>query len=673
MDLAYLGTIVLLILGFGFVVFWHELGHFIAAKWAGVKVEQFAVGFGHAIGSWRSGMGFRWGSSGKEYEQMLRSDFAGAKVGETEYRLNWLPLGGYVKMLGQDDLRPGASVDDPRAYNNKSIGARMVIVSAGVIMNVILAAALFMVLFLVGFNAPPAIVGSIQIGSPAQKTVRAADGTPAPLQVGDRILYFDEKYQHDFTKITLAVALAGAGRTPMYVARADGTHEHLLVTPTQAPGEPSGFVMLGVGPSYELRGPELTEREIEEISPQMRQILENAPVRPGETVVKVAGEDVGVKEFWKLDRALQQSFGEPVRITVRDRDGNQQQREVRPNFGSPFGDVPLHVAGMAPRVTVETILEKSAASGKLQPGDVILAVTLNEQGDTVTTPTIPTLIKLLDEAGKSGRAVDITVLRDGQEQTVKDLTANYKNEQTRRRGLGIGLKYDVGRTVIAEVVKDSPAAEAGIVRGATINAIDGQPVATWFDLHRALARRAGDAPPRLTVTTPHGERRTVELNLDPEDRVALTQIRYAGEDLALADRSEPRKTSNPLVAAAWGVTDTRDLIIQFYLTLQRMAEGRVSPTNLMGPIGIVSAGSRIAYKGHDWLLWFLAMISANLAVVNFLPIPIVDGGLFVFLILEKVMGRPLSARAQSIAQIVGLALILSVFLFVTYQDINRFF
>jgi regulator of sigma E protease len=73
----------------------------------------------------------------------------------------------------------------------------------------------------------------------------------------------------------------------------------------------------------------------------------------------------------------------------------------------------------------------------------------------------------------------------------------------------------------------------------------------------------------------------------------------------------------------------------------------------------------------DWLLWFLCMISANLAVVNFLPIPIVDGGLFTFLIIEKIQGKPLSARTQSIAQIVGLAILVSVFLLVTYQDITR--
>jgi regulator of sigma E protease len=91
----------------------------------------------------------------------------------------------------------------------------------------------------------------------------------------------------------------------------------------------------------------------------------------------------------------------------------------------------------------------------------------------------------------------------------------------------------------------------------------------------------------------------------------------------------------------------------------------------MGPIGIVGAGAKFAFKGNDWLVWFLAMISANLAVVNFLPIPIVDGGLFLFLIIEKIQGKPLSPRARDAAQLVGLALILSVFVMVTFNDIVR--
>src|SRR5207247_7545439 len=138
----------------------------------------FAVGFGQAIVAFRKGLGFRVGSTSKDYEQRVREyaerkharrgDLTHAELsaaaeemglGETEYRLNWMPLGGYVKMLGQDDLRPGALSNDPRSYNMKPVSKRMVIVSAGVIMNILLAMIGFMVLYLIGFNRPPAIVG----------------------------------------------------------------------------------------------------------------------------------------------------------------------------------------------------------------------------------------------------------------------------------------------------------------------------------------------------------------------------------------------------------------------------------------------------------------------------------------------------------------------------------
>src|SRR5688572_12339515 len=102
------------ILGFGLIVFVHELGHFAAAKWAGIRVLAFAMGFGPALLSWRKGLGFRFGSSEKEYLTRVNAlasagtTIEGARstyhsISPTEYRLNWLPFGGYVKMLGQDD------------------------------------------------------------------------------------------------------------------------------------------------------------------------------------------------------------------------------------------------------------------------------------------------------------------------------------------------------------------------------------------------------------------------------------------------------------------------------------------------------------------------------------------------------------------------------------------
>src|SRR5215471_12929355 len=106
----YLGTagdLVLVLLGFGLIVFLHELGHFLAARWAGIRVLAFAVGFGPALFSYRKGMGFQAGSGEAKYLEMLKAEKEGLQqrdvhaISPTEYRFNILPLGGYVKMLGQ--------------------------------------------------------------------------------------------------------------------------------------------------------------------------------------------------------------------------------------------------------------------------------------------------------------------------------------------------------------------------------------------------------------------------------------------------------------------------------------------------------------------------------------------------------------------------------------------
>ncbi|MEM6553990.1 MAG: site-2 protease family protein, partial [Planctomycetota bacterium] len=151
-----------IILGFGFLILVHELGHFLVAKWAKIRATQFAIGFGQALVAYRKGIGFRVGTTEPEYfkraqehltqnpppteqgdpasagsspttnskddgkaeERQALADaaklYAAADqlgLGETEYRLNWIPLGGYVKMLGQEDMDPNAQSPDPRAYN----------------------------------------------------------------------------------------------------------------------------------------------------------------------------------------------------------------------------------------------------------------------------------------------------------------------------------------------------------------------------------------------------------------------------------------------------------------------------------------------------------------------------------------------------------------------------
>jgi regulator of sigma E protease len=697
MDFGYILSIILLALGFGFVIFWHELGHFIAAKWAGVKVEQFAVGFGQALLSWRKGLGWRVGSSRLEYERRAREylrgveggqktdatiaearnedqklDYAAAAlgIGETEYRLNWLPLGGYVKMLGQDDLHPNAEVTDPRAYNMQSISKRMVIVSAGVIMNILLAAIGFCVLFLHGFNAPAAVVGSIAPMSPAQK---------AGLNVGDKILFIDGQRQHDFTKIFLTVALLPDGRdVPIVFKTPEGKEVSTTVRAARAEGDPRGMLQLGIGPGIQLRTLDPDDKRVKQldIDPQ-RLPPEFNLFHPGD-VIKAVGDvkidDPRTQQFI-LDRALQQSDGKPIMLTVADASGATRQVKVQPTLSGVFGDKTLDIAGMVPRAVVADVQENSSANGLLKPDDIILSVRNVDTGDTTQNPSSSILSDRLNQAGQGERAVKLTVLRDGQ---VKDDLPEVKpttNLGGGRVGLGVHLSYDEEHAVIGAIEDDSPAHRAGVPQGATVVSVDGKPVQSWYDVLRDLRAAKPDVPVKLVLRPADGAAEvTVELPLAASDIERARAYRYVFAPLAsglFQERTEPRQTNNPLTAAAWGAGETRDLIVQFYLTLKRMAQRSVPASNLMGPYGIVKAGSQFAYRGTDWLIWFLSMISANLAVVNFLPIPIVDGGLFLFLIIEKLQGKPISARAQSIAQVVGLALILSVFIFVTYQDIVR--
>ena len=147
-SLANISSMLLVALGLGLVIFIHELGHFAVAKWCGVKVERFSIGFGPVL--WR------------------------VTRGETEYALSAIPFGGYVKMLGQDDADPSQMADDriakdPRSYTAKSVPQRIAIISAGVINNMVSAVVFFVIAFMLGVQYQPAIVGNVVPGMPAWK------------------------------------------------------------------------------------------------------------------------------------------------------------------------------------------------------------------------------------------------------------------------------------------------------------------------------------------------------------------------------------------------------------------------------------------------------------------------------------------------------------------------
>jgi regulator of sigma E protease len=665
---------VYLAIGFGLVIFIHELGHFLAAKYTDVKVEQFAVGFGPAIVSWRKGMGLRWGSTGAELEKKTKeSPDQVHGIGETEYRLNWVPLGGYVKMLGQDDLRPGAVADDPRAYNNKSIRARMLIVSAGVIMNVILAAVGFMIVFLIGYPVPPARVGGVLSQSPALQTVNS-QGLRTPLVSGDQILSINGKRTiGDFTKIALGIALSEEGQTiPVVVKHLDGSEETLLAKPGRPGDDPRALLALGILPPSELAGidPKSADDDWDAAEMQKTMMPDTLALGPGELITQINAQNVAQSDYWKLDQALAASNGDPVDLTIRTATGSIVHRSILPHMQGAFGKDPLDFMGLIPRAMVNMVQDDSPALGQLKPGDIILSI--DGGGDRLSNPSPEQLRQVLTEAGDKKLPVDLTVLSlgDNQPHQITGIVPSVRIGNG-KIGLGIGIGYyDERHLVVAQVLPDSSAA-GKIPAWATLTAINNQPITNWFQVRDILAAAKAGQVLKIAYTE---EGSTVpqlaDVKLSDQDVLSAQMITFAN-DLQLRPMAGTMKTSNPFIALEWGVGETRDAILELYVTLERMFTGDVSVTNVMGPVGMFHAGAQLAGRGMSWLLWFLSNISANLAVVNFLPIPIVDGGLFTLLILEKIQGKPLSQEAQRIVQTVGLVLILGVFLLVTYQDIAR--
>jgi regulator of sigma E protease len=138
---------------------------------------------------------------------------------------------------------------------------------------------------------------------------------------------------------------------------------------------------------------------------------------------------------------------------------------------------------------------------------------------------------------------------------------------------------------------------------------------------------------------------------------------------SLANRAERVQADSLPHALALGSSMSVDLIKQLYVTLKRLATGDVSAKNLGGIIRISQVSYRAAERGPTWLLYLLAMLSLNLAVVNLLPVPILDGGHLAFLAIEAAKGSPVNPRVLGYSQMAGLVFILFLVLFVTYNDI----
>jgi regulator of sigma E protease len=172
---------------------------------------------------------------------------------------------------------------------------------------------------------------------------------------------------------------------------------------------------------------------------------------------------------------------------------------------------------------------------------------------------------------------------------------------------------------------------------------------------------------------------TVRLTFTDKDRstVDLVPVVDAKADwfmpgtrgLRLLNELMTLKSDGIADAAVMGMTHTKNSIIDLYLTLRNLFNRNLSAENVMGPLGIISVAYGVAQQGIPQMCLFLGILSANLAVLNFLPIPVLDGGHMVFLIWEAVTRKRPSERVQIAATYFGMAFVLCLAIFVFYLDI----
>ena len=226
---------------------------------------------------------------------------------------------------------------------------------------------------------------------------------------------------------------------------------------------------------------------------------------------------------------------------------------------------------------------------------------------------------------------------------------------------------------IGGVQDGSPAQTAGLQSGDMIAAIDETPVSSWDEMAALIAGSNGK-PVTITVQRPEWDlfsvtvtpQATASKNIFNEDvQRYIIGISSAGEVV--------NQRLNPFESMAESLRQTYNITKLTIVSIVKLIQGTVSTKTLGGPIMIAEMAGQQAREGAVNLLFFIALLSINLAIINFLPIPVLDGGHMLFFLIEAVTRRPLNTRMREIAQQAGIFILVMLMIFVFYNDITRIF
>lgn len=652
-------------LGLGLVIFIHELGHFLVAKWCKVKVERFSIGFGPVL--WK----------------LTR--------GETEYALSAIPFGGYVKMLGQDDADPGQMTDerlarDPRSYMSKTVPQRIAIISAGVINNMISAVLFFILAFMLGVQYQPAIVGGVTPGMPAWE---------AGLRQGDKITRVNnrEDSQLSFTDVRLAVAFSGKDEEVELSGMRNGKPFSTKVKPALVSGQPVPTIFVEAEPDLVLPDPKKEDEDFNITMPGLSASSAEPPFEPGDRIREIDG--VKLHDYGELQREVAERREHTVHFGV--------QRKGQPN-DAPLTTItvqPNHfrTLGMHMEIgQIKAIQRGSPAEGKLRPGDKLTHILKPEQrtiGSDLDPMQLPdyfaahagqeVLVRIKRESASGPPAPDeVSLVPEDRPGWVEPPTAFPEDCPLAVPALGIA--FHVLQHVV-EVDPEGPASAAGIQKDDNILK------ATFV-----LPEDARNDDYKKEFSIEFGQKRNWPyvfwlIQKLPQRHILLTVKSQGAENekaIEITPATDPdwylpmrgfgmqpqtriRKAENIGEAVTLGFRRTRDSLVEMWLTISGLVSRRISPDALGGPILIARTAYMFSSQGIPDLILFLGILSVSLAVLNFLPIPVLDGGHFVFLCWEGIRGKPPSERVVVTATYVGLAFVLSLMCWFMYKDIRSLF